>query len=111
MQRLGALLLTIGFVLLIPVLLPFGLALAALHRHRIRSVARRFPCIRCGWVLGPEAVRLADVEWDRRMRELRAQHPNTRFRIVRDLHAVGPVCRRRYRFVEKGRSLAESSVD
>jgi uncharacterized Zn-finger protein len=110
-QRLGAHLLTIGFVLLIPVLLPFGLALAVLHRHRIRSVARRFPCTGCGRMLGPEAVRVADAEWDRRMRELRAQHPNTKFRIVRDLHAACPVCGRRYRFVEKERTLAESSGD
>jgi hypothetical protein len=108
MHRLAAALRTIGFLLLVPVLLPIGLVLHGTHRHRVRSAAGRFRCPGCGRVLGREAVRLADVAWDRRMREKREQHPDVRFRVLRDVHAICPACGRRYRFIENGRTFVDA---
>jgi hypothetical protein len=93
-------------VICLPVILPLVLVLQALDYRRMRSAARKFPCLSCGSHLGAEAIRLADEAWQQYFSNMRANNPTIRFRIVRHLRAICPRCGRRYDFVEPQRTFA-----
>src|SRR5688572_22759875 len=86
-------LLTVCFVLLLPIILPTALID---HRKRTRKTAAlisNFVCVSCGSTLGPEAIRLGDERWSAIVDDLRKRLPKAkRFRTVRDIHAVCPKC-------------------
>jgi hypothetical protein len=104
---------SVSLVLLI-VLLPAIIALVGLShglcRKRLIAAARAVACLSCGAVLGLASIRLADVAWDGHMRELRAKHSASRFRVVRRVHAICPVCRAQYTFLERDTALVPAFV-
>ena len=98
-------LITVLFVLLLPIILPIALIQDRLRTRRIASVIRDFVCELCGTTLGMEAVRLGDERWRAVIADLHARFPDTRFRIVRDIHAVCPKCGREYMYRDVDCSL------
>jgi DNA-directed RNA polymerase subunit RPC12/RpoP len=107
MKRLRLALAVVGFILLLPLLLPTALVLHAIYLHQLRSAAARFVCTDCGQILGRESLRLADVEWAKRMKKMRIEHPGVRFRVVRAFHAICSRCGKSYRLLEQTRGFEE----
>jgi hypothetical protein len=89
------------FVLLLPVLLPYGFISNALFRRRLKRAAERSKCPTCGSNLGDEALKLADEHWREYVSCLHRQHPGVRFRLVRLVHAICVSCGASLRFVEE----------
>ena len=107
MRNLWLALATVGFILLLPLILPTAFALNEIYLHRLRSATSRFVCTGCGQILGKQSLRLADVEWAKRMQEMRIKYPGARFRVVRDIHAICSKCGKQYRFLEQIRGFDE----
>ena len=108
MRPLSIAALIVAFVLLLPVIVPLGLAMYCRDRLRLRSAARRFVCLDCGNRLGTAAIRRADVEWGRYVDDRHRRYPDVKFRLRRRLHAVCPACGRRYQYVEKARTFVRT---
>ena len=96
---------TIVIFWLLPLLVLLGLAVAAVEGLRLRKAARRFPCLRCGTILGSAAVKLADKEWRDYLRRLRREHPGVKFHLDRTLDAICPRCGTRYTFSDADRTF------
>lgn len=87
----------VGFVLLLPVILPVALVWHGVNHYRIRRAAKRFQCVGCGNILGSESIRLADGFFANQMKELRRKHPGVKFRTVRSFDAQCGKCGKRYK--------------
>jgi RNase P subunit RPR2 len=98
-------LMVVGFVVLLPAIIPAAIMLAALQKHRLRKAAKSFVCVNCGRVLGTGALARADEAWSEHMRELMRQHPGVRLRMLRTVHAICLGCDTCYRFREKERTF------
>ena len=86
----------IGFVLLLPIVIPLGLILHALSRHRLGAAARRRSCPTCGQILGDRAIDLADAAWEEHLRQHRESAQSDSIpRMVRTIDAICPHCRAR----------------
>ena len=96
----------VGFVLMLPVLVPIGLVSHAMARRRLKAAARSATCPSCGATLGVRAIELADAAWEQFMRELREKHPDATFRVVKTVDAICPKCAAELAFVEADRSFA-----
>ena len=92
----------IGFVLLLPVLIPYALVLVAVENRRKRRAAALFVCVKCGKVLGLEAIRISDEE-ERKSAQERAG--DVMWRTVRTCHAICPSCGARYFFSDRARDV------
>lgn len=101
MNHITTLLFAVGFILLLPVIIPISVFLHVRYKRRIRKLVQITACQSCGKILGLEAMRLADAEWTAYVRELHEKNPGTRFRLVRLLHAICPNCGTRYTYFEK----------
>ena len=97
----------VGVVLLLPLIVPTALVMDSLYRYRLRSAAGRFACTGCGQILGRESLRLADIEWANRMEEMRIKHPDVKWRVVRDVHAICPNCWKCHRYLEEAKDFQE----
>jgi hypothetical protein len=95
LNRLWLALALIASVLLLPLILPAAFVLHAIYLQRLRSAAAWFVCT-CGQVLGRGSLRLGDIEWARRMEEMRIKYPEIAFRLVRDVHAICSKCGKEY---------------
>jgi len=102
----SATLLVVAVLILLPVILPWMLILAAIKTLLRRRVAKSFRCLRCGAVLGAESLRLADAEDRRQMDEFFRDHPGVKPRRFRTLHAVCAVCGQHYQYLEVTRTFA-----
>jgi hypothetical protein len=89
----------------LPIWLPLVSISLMLEERRMKHAARQFACLRCGKILGVEALRLSDQQHAADMRELRLKHPGVRFRIVRIGRATCTQCGARYRWDEKQRTF------
>jgi len=98
-------LITVLFVLLLPVILPIALIQDRLRTRRIAKVVCGFICVSCGATLGMEAVRLGDERWRAIIADLHSRFPDTRFRIFRDIHAICPKCELEYMYQDVDCSL------
>jgi hypothetical protein len=98
-------LLAVAVVLLLPVIIPAGVVLGAVEDRRKLKAAASFPCVTCGALLGPAAVRLADEQWRKHVSDLRRAHPFVKFRLVRTCHATCTTCGTRYKFDDKERTF------
>jgi hypothetical protein len=65
------------------------------EQRALLELARRFPCSRCGTVLGEQGLALADTLWERHVQTIFDQKKANQ-RIVRNLDAVCPKCGARY---------------
>ena len=93
-------LLVFGFVLFMPLWIPASFVIQAIYYRRLRKAANSFACVRCGKVLGVEALAQADEAWSEHVRELMRLHPGVMFRLVRTVHAICPGCGTKYTFRE-----------
>jgi hypothetical protein len=111
MRRIAAIFLAIVLSVFLPVIIPLVALLDRAYRKRLRAAACAFACLSCGGILGLESIRLADAEWDERLRELREKYPSTRFRLVRHVRAICPACGVRYAFSERERTFVQIRID
>jgi len=111
MPRIAAIFLAIVLLVFLPVIIPVVALLDRAYRKRLRAAACAFACLSCGGILGLESIRLADAEWDERLRELREKYPSTRFRLVRHVRAICPACGVRYAFSERERTFVQIRID
>lgn len=109
-SKIGAILFGIGFVALLPVMLPVALAQHQLRNRRIRKLAEGFACEACGTTLGAQALRLADERWAKIVANRQASAPGMRFRMVRDVDAICPSCGRGYLYRDADRSFATATT-
>ena len=89
----------------LPVLIPVAIVMAVVDNRRKRKVAATFRCLKCGRLLGTEALRIADAEFSKHMDELRRANPGVKYRVVRTGHAICAACGARYTFLDKERTF------
>jgi hypothetical protein len=95
----------IGFVVLLPIIIPIAIILNELRGRRLRKTARTFVCVRCGRVLGTEALARAREVESEHSRELMRRYPNKIFRIAPLVDAVCLGCNTWYRFRDRERTF------
>ena len=96
-------------VVLLPVIIPYLAFTQWRDGKRLLALARTFICLRCGEVMGEEAVALGDAFWKEHMAALQKSSPAIRLRVVRTVHAVCPHCGAKYQLADGRRMLAPSS--
>jgi hypothetical protein len=104
MRRPVFLLMTVGVLVAMPILLPMAIAYHVVERRRMRKAGARFSCVRCGAILGPRALDLADQAERERAEEMRRQHPFFAYRTICTCHAICPACGTRYAYLEHERT-------
>ncbi|RYF01446.1 MAG: hypothetical protein EOO78_10655 [Oxalobacteraceae bacterium] len=102
--------LAIGAVLLILLTCPVSLSLIALahalDNRRLRAVASRTRCVRCGEALGYASLDAADAAWATEMAEVqRRRSPGVRMRVVRHCRALCATCGMKYGWNDRDRTL------
>ena len=96
----------VGIVILLPILMPIAMLLHVRDERRLRTLAQSTTCTACGATLGEAALRLADKAVSDHVAELhRYAPPGTRFRFVRNIHAICARCGTQYRFDAASRTL------
>jgi|SRR6266545_6318171 len=103
-KLLGSLI-TIAFVLLLPIILPVALIQDQIRTRKIKRIICAFVCASCGTRLGTEAIRLGNERWAAIVSDLHARFPDRKLRVLRDVHAVCPNCGREYMYRDADRSL------
>jgi hypothetical protein len=98
-------LLAIAFVVLSPIILPAAFFWRRRYETNLRRLAQSTKCRNCGNLLGLESLRIADAAVSSEVDEFRRQHPGSRYRCVRTLHAICPRCDTSYTFFEKENEL------
>lgn len=88
----------IAGLLLLPVLFPFAMMQLAWDNRKMREIARRTRCERCGELLDDRALEHAATLWHAHVDQLRRDHPHTIFRLVRPYDAVCVVCEQEYKW-------------
>lgn len=89
----------------LPVTLPLAAWSIRRDERRRRAAARISGCACCGTVLGAAALARADAAWAAHFAALGRDHPGTRFRLVRNLHAICGTCGARHLWDETGRGF------
>lgn len=89
-----------GGVLLSPVLIPIAAWQIRRTERRRTAAALRFPCEKCGQLLGQAALDRANAEWKVTVEKLRLEHPNTLFRLLRTVQATCVSCHQEYSYDE-----------
>jgi hypothetical protein len=97
-----------GFVIALPVLVPWAIVDHYRYKHRLRSAARRIPCSVCGASLGDNALREADKLWFAHVAELHRKHPGSRLRLFRAARAVCKACGTMFAFNESSRTFTQT---
>jgi hypothetical protein len=110
LKVLATLLITVVFLVAIPVFVPLTLISLGIDRYQLIRASRKFRCVQCGDFLGPESLRLADRQVDLEMNEMRKNNPGVRFRTVRLLDAICAHCGQRYQFPKKVRKFLAMSA-
>jgi hypothetical protein len=82
-----------------------AIVLTAVGKRRMRKAARSFACVVCAKPLGNIAVKLADDAVAEQARQWRRTHPYAKYRMVRTLRAICPVCGTRYAYDEADRTF------
>jgi|SRR5579872_749517 len=101
-----------GFLAIVLIIfMTIGLVAFRIQLFQLRSFAKRFPCANCGTILGIKSLELADTEWERQLEEMRREHSDVKFKIVRTLHAICANCGTKYRFVKKDRTFVLYEAD
>ena len=96
-------------ILASPVLITYGAIMSLVAYRRKIKDANAFHCPDCGNIVGKEGLRLADKEWPERKAALQDKHPRIKFghatepHIVRWLHAICPVCGKRFSYLNMTR--------
>jgi hypothetical protein len=98
-------LLLVVIVIGTPLWIPAIIIRQTVHKHRLRKAANSFACVRCGSILGVDALKRADTRWAEYLLELSRKHPGVKFRTVRTLHAICLNCGTRYTFCESERTF------
>ena len=98
MRRLPLPLLVLIILIAFPVAVPIGIASWIWDGRRMRAVAERTHCERCGAILGSASLHRADAEWTKRVAELQAERPLMRFRMTRGLWAICCACGAEYNY-------------
>jgi hypothetical protein len=96
-------------VVLLPVTIPYLAFTQWRDGKQLLALARTFVCLRCGKVMGKEAVALGDAFWREHMAELQKSSPTIRFRAGRAVHAVCPNWGAKYQLTHHRRMLVPSS--
>ena len=100
-RQLNTVLVVIGFVIAMPVILPYALIANALTDRRRKRDAANCSCIQCGNILGQASIAKADEYWREHVRELHTRFPGVRLQLVRDVWAICDVCGARYSYRAK----------
>lgn len=95
----------VGFLALLPIMLPVALIHNHMRNRRILKLARDLDCASCGARLGAEAIQLGTQRWAAIVARHHAMYPGTRLRLVRDVDAVCPSCGCEYVYRDVDRSL------
>ena len=92
------LLLAAGIIVSLPLLIPYALIMTKIDERRKRKAVLAFRCTNCGHVLGLAALVAADQEYSEHIDKMMLDHPKSRFRLVRSLHAICTNCGQRYTY-------------
>jgi hypothetical protein len=95
-QAIGIITVTLLALASLPVLLPYVAITQRMRRKRLQAAAAIKTCSSCGHILGDDALKLADEQWTLHLEQLRREHPNTKFRLVRRVFAICGKCRTEY---------------
>ena len=99
-QRIPLPLLVLLILVSMPVMVPLALVQHAWVERRKRQRVATFRCVRCGVVLGPAALALAEAKWSAHVAKLHREHPHVKFRLQRTVWAVCPGCGQAYDYEE-----------
>ena len=99
-QRIPLPLLVLLILVTMPVMVPVALVQHSLIERRKRRRAAVYRCVRCGGVLGPAALALADVNWRAHVAQLHRDYPHKIFRLQRTIWATCPACGQDYGYDE-----------
>ncbi|WP_339727830.1 hypothetical protein [uncultured Gimesia sp.] len=81
------------FILLLPIIVTVSLIQAQRKKRKMRKLADQFVCLKCGEVIGAEALGLADERWSEIVMKIISESaPGTRLRLVRAMDAICPHC-------------------
>ena len=86
---IGAMLL---MLVTLPVSLPISLLLGWNGRRRVRAVARVTRCVRCGFLLGPDAPEVSDAAHMTALADAQRRYPGSRVHVARRAEARCPAC-------------------
>jgi hypothetical protein len=96
MRRLPLPLLVLIILIAFPVAVPIALLSWIWDLRRMRAVAERTHCERCGAVLGAASRQSADAEWAKRFAARQDAGSMMRLRMIRSLWAVCAACGAEY---------------
>ena len=94
-------LIVVLFVVTLPVALPIALVQHRLIEGRRRRRAEQTPCVQCGAGLGKAALDRADAAWSEHLAKWHREHPQMRFRMVRQVWAICAQCGQEFGYDEK----------
>jgi hypothetical protein len=102
--RFKTILVVIGFVIALPVIVPYLLIANTFDdRRRVRD-ADNFCCTQCGNILGQASITKANEYWLKHVRELHKRFPGARLRLIRDVWAICTECGAKYNYRTKDRT-------
>lgn len=98
------------FVLMLPVLIPYGMVSELVSRRRRDRDAAKSACTKCGAVLGREAVERSNVYW--REYGLRSQrlYPSMRINLIRSNSAICIGCGTAHKYNESTRTFQATEL-
>jgi hypothetical protein len=96
MRRLPLPLLVLIVLIAFPVAVPIGIVSWIWDHRRMRAVAERTQCERCGATLGAASLHRADTEWTERVAAQLEARPGIRLRMLRSLWAICTACGAEY---------------
>jgi hypothetical protein len=100
MGTIPAVILSLLVLISLPVTLPVAMLQQSFIENRKRRLASTQVCSRCNMLLGLDSLQRADNEWSAYVTKLHADHPHSRFRLVRKVMAICD-CGVKYSFGEK----------
>jgi len=110
-RQLNTVLIVIGFVIALPVIVPYALIANALTDRRRQRDADNFSCVQCGKILGHASIAKANEYWREHVGELHKRFPGARLRLVRDVWAICDVCGARYNYRTKDKAFKLHSCE
>lgn len=110
-RRFTTILIVVGFVIALPVIVPYALITNAFADRRRKRDADDFYCIQCGNILGQASIAKADEYWRGHVRELHKRFPGGRLRLVRDVWAICTACGARYNYRTKDKTFTLQKDD
>jgi hypothetical protein len=110
-QTAGIVAMLLLMLISMPVVLPYVAVSESLQKRRMITAAEVTRCKQCGRLLTRRSLELANQKVSTERAELRAKHPKTRFRIVRNLWAICTHCFAEYDWNERETAFVQLELN